>query len=143
MEDEGILVGFAQHHTINYLHQAFCLREARDAAIDNNSELREGFDGKHPLIAQEDFAISFGLNPDKTAIRVMINTTSRCGDLFHKLSRSDRDSRLSMQFGTLPLPGVHLDLHAGDAASNQFWSGHQTGTECTRLTRSWDTRRSG
>ena len=59
---KGVLVGFAaQHHTINHLHKAFCLREACDAAIDDNSELREGFfDGEHPLIAQgRDFAIFF------------------------------------------------------------------------------------
>ena len=72
MEDEGILIGFAaQHHTINFLHKALCLCEAGDAAIDDNSELWEGFfDGKHPLIAQGGISrFSFGLNPDKTAIR--------------------------------------------------------------------------
>ena len=59
MQDEGVLVGFmTQHHTINHLHKAFCLREACDAAIDN-SELREGFFDGEPRSAGGDFAIFF------------------------------------------------------------------------------------
>ena len=124
MEDEGILVGFAaQHHTINYLHKALCLCEAGDAAIDDNSELWEGFfDGKHPLIAQgRDFAIFFWAQSRQDGDSGVNDKylTPRCGDLFHKLKQIGQGlSIVNANSGLHRYRAIHLALHAGDAASN-------------------------
>ena len=60
--------------------------------------------------------------------------TSRCGDLFHKPKQIGQGlSIVNANSGLHRYRAIHLGLHAGDAASNQFWSGHQAGSECTRL----------